>query len=92
MESGEGKSKHMPSGIYIRKSKTGKDTTYTPDFYLQEFDLWIEIKGWLRADAKEKMRNFKNKYPEINLQIWRKDDLENKSIISYRGLYGKNSS
>lgn len=36
----------------------GKDTTYTPDFYLPEFDCYIEIKGWWRNDAKEKFLKF----------------------------------
>jgi len=29
--------------------------TYTPDFYLPEIDLWIEVKGYLREDDEQKV-------------------------------------
>lgn len=52
------------------------NTTYRPDFYIPEWDLWIEIKGWFKKDAKKKIKLFKlivNK----NLKILMKKDLEN---------------
>ena len=29
---------------------------YTPDFYLTDFDEYLEVKGWLRETDKEKMK------------------------------------
>ena len=33
--------------------------TYTPDFYLPEFDIWVEIKGYLRPGEQKKMDAFR---------------------------------
>ena len=57
------------------------DTTYTPDFYLPEFDCYIEIKGYWREDAKKKFSLFKEKYPEINIRIFDKNNLLKYGII-----------
>lgn len=40
------------------------NTTYTPDFYLPEKDIYVEIKGYWRDDAKSKFRLFKDMYKE----------------------------
>jgi len=37
------------------------NTTYTPDFYLPKFNLYIEIKGFWREDSKKKYIKFKQK-------------------------------
>jgi hypothetical protein len=37
---------------------------YTPDFYLNKSDEWIEIKGYLDDKSKIKLRRFKRYYPE----------------------------
>lgn len=57
------------------------NTTYTPDFYLPEFDCWIEIKGYLTDLANKKIRLFKRRYSEINYFIFGKDKLLELSII-----------
>jgi len=36
-----------------------EDCTYTPDFYLPEFDCYIEIKGWWQGMAKYKFFQLK---------------------------------
>lgn len=44
-----------------------KATTYTPDFYLSDFDCYIEIKGrWIR-DSYKKFNLFKQTYNNIEL-------------------------
>ena len=53
-------------GITWIKLKTNKDTlkyemngktrSYTPDFYLPEFDMYLEIKGFWWGNDKEKMK------------------------------------
>ena len=61
-----------------------------PDFYLPEYDLYIEIKGWLTDDAKRKMIKFYNKYPFIKLRVLQKKDIDllikNKITLEYAGL------
>lgn len=46
------------------------NTAYIPDFYLPEFDLYIEIKGYWRDDARLKFIQFKKQYPDINIEIF----------------------
>lgn len=45
------------------------DTTYTPDFYLPEKDLYIEVKGYWRVDAKNKFKLFQKLYSNITILI-----------------------
>ncbi len=52
------------------------DTTYTPDFYIPEWDLYIEIKGWWRDDAKMKYKLFKKLYSNIRIRVLNQKDLE----------------
>lgn len=58
-----------------------KKTNYTPDFYLPEFDLWIEVKGYWRKDAFEKYQQFQKEYTNINIELFNKDKLQELSII-----------
>jgi hypothetical protein len=58
-----------------------RDTTYTPDFYLPEFDLWIEIKGrWIR-DAKERFESFKLQYKQTAIEVWNREKLQELGVI-----------
>ena len=54
------------------------ETTYTPDFYLPEFDVWIEVKGYWRDGNKEKVKLFQEQY---NLMVF-----EEKDLIKYLGV------
>ena len=58
------------------------DTTYTPDFYLAEFDLWIEIKGYWRDDAKKKYNKFLKLYPNIYIKVFNEKRLKNMRILT----------
>lgn len=49
--------------------------TYWPDFYLPEYNLWWEVKGWMTESAKNKIRKFYELYPDINLKIIRYFDI-----------------
>lgn len=42
--------------------KINEKETYTPDFYLPEYDLFLEVKGYWRDDAKRKFNSFLEKY------------------------------
>lgn len=46
------------------------NTSYAPDFYLPEYDIYIEIKGYLRKGSYAKMILFNNNYPNINLFVF----------------------
>ena len=51
-----------------------KIKTYTPDFYLEELELYIEVKGYWWGRDKEKMNAVKEQYPSINLLIIEKEN------------------
>jgi hypothetical protein len=44
-------------------------TSYHPDFYLLDYDIYWEVKGWLDLKNELKMITFFNSYKNINLNI-----------------------
>lgn len=50
------------------KDETGKDRTYTPDFWVEEWNTYVEVKGYETALDRCKWSQFKE-----NLQVWRRD-------------------
>jgi len=49
--------------FYFDESVNGV-ASYQPDFYLPEFDKWIEVKGWMDEKSKIRLQLFKDQYPE----------------------------
>jgi hypothetical protein len=56
----------------------GNTSTYNPDVYLPDQDIWIEIKGYFRKDAKDKWEWFHKEYP--NSHLW------DCSMLKYMGI------
>ena len=50
-----------------------KKRNYTPDFYLKEYNIYIEIKGYWWGNDKEKMDIVMNKYPDVKFIIIEKE-------------------
>jgi len=46
-----------------------KGDSYTPDFYLSELDLYLEVKGYETEKFKAKFIRFKKEYPKINILL-----------------------
>jgi hypothetical protein len=59
----------------------GKETTYTPDFYLPKTNEYIEIKGWWRDNAKIKFEAFKRQYRNIKIKILMLMELKKLKIL-----------
>jgi len=58
--------------------------SYRPDFFIYEnnsFVKLIEVKGYFREENKIKFQKFKQKYPEIQVELWNKKVLKSKNII-----------
>jgi transposase-like protein len=53
-----------------------QDEIWHPDFYLPEYDLFVETKGWLTDTAKRKMIKFNNEYSNIKLLVLEKKDID----------------
>jgi len=73
------------SGIkykYEPKAFDLSDTTYRPDFYIPEWDLWIEIKGYISDLFKKKFNKFKKKYPNERIKILMQKDLQELGVLN----------
>ena len=53
--------------------------TYSPDAYIVDQDLYIEIKGYFWDDAQEKWEWFRKEYP--NSELWNKEKLIELKIL-----------
>ncbi len=49
--------------------------SYTPDFYLPATDTYTEVKGYLSKLNATKITAFRNKYPEVKLDVLQKKEL-----------------
>jgi len=66
---------------YESKSFNLGNCSYIPDFYLPEFNLYIEIKGWWRDKAKDKFKLFKQIYCGTRIKLIEKQELKQYKII-----------
>ena len=72
------------SGIkwkYESKTFDLEDITYTPDFYLPEYDYYIEIKGWWKKIDLIKKKKLKNLFPNIKIKYYTGKTLKQMSIL-----------
>jgi hypothetical protein len=60
----------------LKYEMTGKVRSYTPDFYLPDYDMLIEVKGFWWGDDKEKMKIVLNTHPDKKIVIVEKDEYE----------------
>lgn len=73
--------KHNIIWSYESKVFNLGNTTYTPDFYLPEKDLYIEIKGWWRKKSKKKFDLFRQLYPKVRIKVLMKLELQELGVI-----------
>lgn len=52
------------------------ERTYTPDFYLEEEDIYLEVKGHWWGNDKQKMQLVIEQNPEVNIKIIEKEEYE----------------
>lgn len=70
------KYKYEPERFYF------KDCTYCPDFYIPEWNLYIEIKGWWRFQDKKRFNLFKKCYSTKNIKVLMKPELEELGVLT----------
>lgn len=71
--------------LYESKTFDLGNATYTPDFYLPEFDTYIEVKGLWIHKAKKKFKKFKRQYKNINIKVFNQEKLNQIGILDKRG-------
>lgn len=62
---------HEPKTFYFNKIKRGV-RSYLPDFKVNRQDCthyWVEVKGWMNAKSKTKIKRFRKYYPKEQLFI-----------------------
>jgi cytidylate kinase len=79
---------HEPRSFPLQWDKQGKVTeAFTPDFYLPEFDLYIELttmKQSLVTRKNRKVKRLRAIYPHINIQVFYQKDFQD--LVSKYGL------
>ena len=57
--------------------------SYKPDFYLPKEDIYIEVKGYLDAKSKTKLKRMAKYHPKVKIEVW---DSEFFKAIARQGL------
>lgn len=72
---------YEPRSFPVQWSREGKvQESFTPDFYLPEFDLYLELttmKQSLVTKKNRKVRLLRELYPDLNIQVFYQKDFEN---------------
>ncbi|MGE5648232.1 MAG: cytidylate kinase family protein [Acidobacteriota bacterium] len=84
---------YEPRSFPIQWDKHGRVTeSFTPDFYLPEFDLYVELttmKQSLVTRKNRKVKLLRAVYPSVNIQVFYQKDFEN--LIFKYGLAERGS-
>jgi hypothetical protein len=72
---------HEPHSFPIKWDKDGKVMeAFTPDFYLPEFDMYVELttmKQSLVTKKNRKVKLLREIYPHVNIQVFYQKDFQN---------------
>lgn len=71
---------YEPRTFVLEQDEDGRTTeAFTPDFYLPEQDLYLEVtvmKQSLVTRKNRKLRKLREQFPEVNAKLFYKRDLE----------------
>jgi hypoxanthine phosphoribosyltransferase len=71
---------YEPRTFVLETASDGRVTeAFTPDFYLPEQDLYLEVtlmKQSLVTRKNRKLRKLRHRYPDVNVKLFYKRDLE----------------
>ena len=60
----------------LKYEMNGKIRSYTPDFYLPDYDMYVEVKGFWWGNDKEKMKKVLETYPDKNIVVVEKEEYQ----------------
>lgn len=64
---------YEPERFYFRAEKE----SYLPDFYLPEYNVWIEVKGWMDKRSLKRVKLFKKYHKaEFGFFLYEKEERE----------------
>ena len=61
--------KYKYEQVKLKYTKPQKIHTYTPDFYLEEQNIYLETKGLFTSADRQKMRLVKEQHPEKDIRL-----------------------
>jgi hypothetical protein len=77
---------YEPRSFPLQWDKDGKvQEAFTPDFYLPEFDLYVELTTMKQANVTKKNRKIRLLraiYPHVNIQVFYQKDVRD-LVIKY---------
>jgi len=71
---------------YIKYVDDNINRTYSPDFYIPNDDLIIEVKGYYSDRDKRKMLLVSEQYPQLKIKFIMKNEIEHIDSIEYSKL------
>ncbi len=78
---------YEPRSFPLQWDKDGKvSEAFTPDFYLPEFDLYVELTTMKQANVTKKNRKIRRLraiYPHVNIQVFYQKDVQD-LVMKYR--------
>jgi hypoxanthine phosphoribosyltransferase len=78
---------YEPRSFPLQWDKDGKVAeAFTPDFYLPEFDLYVELTTMKQANVTKKNRKIRLLraiYPHVNIQVFYQKDVQD-LVMKYR--------
>jgi hypothetical protein len=60
----------------LKYEMNGKIRSYTPDFYLPDYDMYVEVKGFWWGDDKEKMKIVLQTYSDKTIAVVEKEEYQ----------------
>lgn len=60
----------------LKYEMNGKVRSYTPDFYLPDYKVFVEVKGFWWGNDKEKMKTVLNTHPDKTIMIVEKEEFQ----------------
>jgi hypothetical protein len=68
--------------LYEEKSfSLGNNRSYTPDFFVEDEGLFVEVKGYWRPENKQKFDLFQSMFPDIKIEVWNKVKMKELKLI-----------
>jgi len=61
---------------YEKKRFKLDNNSYCPDFYLSDYNLYIEIRGYYPHARSDKIQQFLELYPSLRLEVFREEEYE----------------
>jgi hypothetical protein len=62
--------------IWTYIDDSNQHRSYSPDFFLEEYQIWLEVKGYWWGDDKRKMQLVAEQYPERSILLIEKKEFD----------------